>query len=25
MASLTDNYLKMEVNHEVDGIVTRRE
>jgi len=25
MASLTDNYLKMEVNHEVDGVVTRRE
>jgi uncharacterized protein YdeI (YjbR/CyaY-like superfamily) len=25
MASLTDNYLKMEVNHEQDGIVTRRE
>ena len=24
MASLTDNYLKMEVNHEEDGIVTRR-
>jgi len=25
MAGLTDNYLKMEVNHEVDGVVTRRE
>ncbi len=25
MASLTDKYMKMEVNHEVDGIVTRRE
>lgn len=25
MAGLTDNYLKMEVNHEQDGVVTRRE
>ena len=25
MAGLTDNYLKMEVNHEQDGITTRRE
>ncbi len=25
MAGLTDNYLKMEVYHEQDGIVTRRE
>lgn len=25
MASLTDKYMKMEVNHEVDGVVTRRE
>ena len=25
MASLTDRHLKMEVNHEVDGVVTRRE
>ena len=25
MASLTDKYLKMEVNHEQDGVVTRRE
>lgn len=25
MAGLTDKYLKMEVNHEVDGVVTRRE
>ncbi len=24
MASLTDKYMKMEVNHEVDGVVTRR-
>ena len=25
MAGLTDKHLKMEVNHEQDGIVTRRE
>jgi hypothetical protein len=25
MASLTDKYIKMEVYHEVDGVVTRRE
>jgi hypothetical protein len=25
MASLTDKYLKMEVNHEQDGVITRRE
>ena len=25
MASLTDKYLKIKVNHEVDGVVTRRE
>lgn len=25
MAGLTDKYLKMEVNHEVDGLTTRRE
>jgi len=25
MAGLTGKHLKMEVNHEVDGIVTRRE
>jgi hypothetical protein len=25
MASLTDKYMKMEVNHEIDGVVTRRE
>jgi hypothetical protein len=25
MASLTDNYLKMKVYHEQDGVVTRRE
>jgi hypothetical protein len=25
MASLTDRHLKMKVNHEQDGIVTRRE
>jgi len=24
MASLTDKYLKIKVNHEVDGVVTRR-
>jgi hypothetical protein len=24
MASLTDKYLKMKVNHEVDGVITRR-
>ena len=24
MASLTDKYMKMEVNHEIDGVVTRR-
>ena len=25
IAGLTGRYLKMEVNHEVDGVVTRRE
>ncbi len=25
MASLTDKHIKMEVNHEQDGVVTRRE
>jgi len=25
MAGLSGNYLKMKVNHEVDGVVTRRE
>ncbi len=25
MAGLTDKYIKMEVYHEVDGVVTRRE
>jgi len=25
IASLTDKYMKMEVNHEIDGVVTRRE
>ena len=24
MAGLTDKYLKMEINHEQDGVVTRR-
>ena len=24
MASLTDKYMKMEVNHEIDGVITRR-
>ena len=24
MAGLTDKHIKMEVNHEVDGVVTRR-